>query len=86
MARDITEAEVLDELRKWASQPWQTEREPGVITGREIGEALGVSERTCLRFVRRMVRDGRLEACRVGIVDLVGRRTPTWGYRIMGGE
>jgi len=81
MARDITEAEVLDELRKWASK--QPEREPGVLTGSEIGDALGVSDRTYLRMVRAMVKAGRLETCRVQITDLVGRQTTTFGYRIV---
>ena len=80
MARDITEAEVLDELRKWASK--QPEREPGVITGSEIADALGVSNRTYLRMVRAMVKAGKLEPCRVAITDLVGRQTTTFGYRI----
>jgi hypothetical protein len=77
----ITEAELLEEVRRWASAV--EEREPGTITGPEIGEAINRSHKTYLPMIKRWIAAGKLEPCRVKTVDLVGRQTTTFGYRIL---
>lgn len=80
MARDITEAELLEELRRWSQAT--PEREPNVVTAKEIAGALGCCKETASLFIDRMLDAGRFESTRTPYVDRTGRRTTTWGYRI----
>ena len=84
MARDITEAEVLDEIRRWADSV--PEREPGVVLRREMAEVIGCCGEALNVPIRRWIAEGKLKPCKVPYIDVVGRHTITWGYRIVGGE
>jgi hypothetical protein len=81
MARIMTETELLAELQRWTEAT--PDREPGVILTKEIVKALGVSRETANLRIDRWLAEGRLEPTRTPFVDRIGRRTSTWGYRIV---
>ena len=76
----ITESEILAEIQAWTKPP---EREPGILTGPEIADAMGRSTKTAYPYIRQMVADGKLEPVRFPIINSVGARTSTWGYRVL---
>jgi len=80
MESGITEAELLEELQAALGQ--NDEAPEGAMTGPEIFAALGVSSKTGLPIIRRLIREGRIAPCRIPIVNSVGVKTSTWGYRL----
>jgi hypothetical protein len=78
----VTEAELLEEIRRWSAAV--PDREPGVLTGPEMAEALGLSYRTVItNRIPRWLKEGRLKPVRLTKPDLLGRMVPTWGYRLV---
>ena len=58
------------------------EDDAGVMTGPELALLLGLSEKAVLQRVKLLIAAGTVEPAKKRIIDLVGRRTSTFGYRL----
>lgn len=72
----MTEAELLEALR--AAQPAV---DNGALTSEEIAEALGVSANTARRWLRPLLRSGKVDVVRKIIRSVDGRVQPVTAYR-----
>lgn len=53
-----------------------------VMTGPELASALGISVKTLRPQLKRLISAGVIVASKKRIVDIVGRNTKTFGYKI----
>ena len=76
----ITENELIDALRNASRRT--ADNPDGAMTSHEMGEALGLSHRTIIEYLRKFKRTGRLEIVRVSREGIDGRVSPVTGYRV----
>jgi len=81
MEGGITEAQIIEEIRAWSDGI--PEREPGVLTGPEIAEAMGVSDKTARPKIKKWIRDGKIEVTSTVIMNMAQRKTRVPAYRIV---
>jgi len=73
---DISESDLmvsLEEMLAPDGEGWRTA---------ELAEALGISETSVRKLLRKLLDEGRLERVRVKMIDLSGRQAQPTGYRL----
>ena len=58
------------------------EDDADIMTSADLADALGLSVKTVQKRVKRLVKAGVIVPCKKRIVDIVGRNTTTFGYRL----
>ena len=71
-----------DELVKAFVEAMNIERDQDAMIFSELKDMLGIGTNKLRKNIRRLLKDNVIEAVKVDIVDCVGRRTKTWGYRL----
>jgi len=82
---DISYNDIIEALQEAFKQdPPTPEREPGVFRTEELAEAIGRSESTIRRILKRWLAEGRIEVIEgVHIIDFSGRPQTVRGYRLI---